>query len=96
MRVVNLRKEPYDIYIGRGSIFGNPYRISKYRTRQIVIDWYREWFYSQLKDPFFKAEVEKLRGVEILGCYCKPLACHGDIIVEYLENTSHQEKKGGK
>ena len=87
MKVVNLRKDKYDAYIVRGSIFGNPYRISKYRTRQMVIDWYRGWFYINLKDPFFRAEVEKLRG-QTLCCYCKPLPCHGDIIVEFLENTS--------
>jgi len=86
MRVVNLRKEKYDVYIGRGSMFGNPYPLTHSNTRQIVIDLYREWFYNQLKYPDFKAEVEKLRGVDTLGCYCKPKPCHGDIIVEYLEN----------
>jgi len=86
MKVVNLRKEKCDVYIGRGSIFGNPYRISKNRTREMVIDWYKEWFYNKLKDPFFRREVEKLRG-QTLGCYCKPLPCHGDIIVEFLENN---------
>ena len=87
MRVVNLRKEKYDVYIGRGSMFGNPFRITKNHTRQIVIDLYREWFYNQLKDPEFKEAVGKLREVDTLGCYCKPEACHGDIIIEYLENT---------
>ncbi|MFC1941907.1 DUF4326 domain-containing protein, partial [Chloroflexota bacterium] len=83
---VNLRKEKYDAYIGRGSMFGNPYPITKDHDRQTVIELYRQWFYNQLKDPMFKAEVEKLRDCESLGCYCKPLPCHGDIIVEYLEN----------
>jgi len=87
MKVVNLRKEKYDVFIGRGSIFGNPYRITKLHTRGMVMFFYREWFYNQLKDPIFKAEVEKLRDVDTLGCYCKPLPCHGDIILEYLENT---------
>ena len=27
---------------------------------------------------------EKLKG-KVLGCYCKPEACHGDIIVDFLE-----------
>ena len=85
MKVVNLRKEKYDIYIGRGSLFGNPFPINKENNRQKVIEDYREWFYNNLKDPIFRAEVEKLRG-QTLGCYCKPLACHGDIIVEFLEN----------
>lgn len=90
MRVVNIHKEECDVYIGRGSLFGNPYRISKCRTRQMVIDWYREWFYHELKNPLFNAEVEKLRSATTLGCYCKPQACHGDVIIEYLENTKSQ------
>jgi len=96
-KVVNLKKEPYDIYIGRPSIFGNPMRVgerihqkSEPITREEAIAWYRQYFYSKLKQvPEFKLEVEKLRG-KVLGCYCKPLPCHGDIIVEYLE----REKAG--
>ena len=83
LKVVNKRKEQDDVYIGRGSMFGNPYPITTERDRETVIELYRQWFYNQLKDPNFKAEVEKLRDKK-LGCYCKPAACHGDIIVEYL------------
>ena len=86
MKVVNLRKDKYDVYIGLGSSFGNPCQISRRHNREQALEWYRQWFYNQLKDHFFYREVEKLRG-KILGCYCKPLACHGDIIVEFLENT---------
>uniref|UniRef100_A0A6M3LIG7 DUF4326 domain-containing protein n=1 Tax=viral metagenome TaxID=1070528 RepID=A0A6M3LIG7_9ZZZZ len=93
MKVINLHKEKYDVYIGRGSMFGNPYPLTHSNTRKIVIDLYREWFYNQLKYPEFKAAVEKLRDVDTLGCYCKPLPCHGDIIVEYLENTSPEVKE---
>ena len=31
-----------------------------------------------------RPSLEPLRG-KVLGCYCKPLACHGDVIVELLE-----------
>ena len=93
-RVVNIRKEKYDVYIGRGrgSVFGNPMRIGakidgrpEPVTREEAIIWYREYFYVRLKlQPEFKEAVEALRG-KTLGCFCKPLPCHGDIIVEYLE-----------
>ena len=86
-QVVNLRKEYFDIYIGRPSIFGNPKKVDKLRplSRDEAIAWYRKYFYKKIKtDPKFKFAVERLRG-KILGCYCKPLPCHGDIIVEYLE-----------
>ena len=91
-RVVNKHKEPYDVYIGRPCIFGNPMRIgekihqkSEPVTREDAIAWYKQYFYARLKtDSEFKQAVESLKG-KVLGCYCKPLPCHGDIIVEYLE-----------
>lgn len=86
-RVVNLKKDPYDVYIGRGSPFGNPYRIGPDGNRADVIEKYRTYFEKKIKtNAVFKRQVEGLRG-KILGCFCKPLACHGDIIVEYLEET---------
>ncbi|CAG1022170.1 hypothetical protein DOJK_01483 [Patescibacteria group bacterium] len=32
-----------------------------------------------------KDQLLKLRG-KILGCHCKPLACHGDILANYLNS----------
>ena len=94
--VVNLMNEEYDIYIGRSnprkglrkSILHNPYKIDRNSgiSRKMSIEMYRKYFYEKIKeDPAFKAEVERCRGKR-LGCWCKPLLCHGDVIVEYLEN----------
>lgn len=86
--VVNVKayKHPQHVrYIGRGSIFGNPFKIGEDGTREEVIEKYRVWFYDRLSwDAYFKHRVESLRGC-ILGCFCKPQACHGDIIKEYLD-----------
>lgn len=55
--------------------------------REKAIALYREYFLKRLRvDPEFAVRVEELRGKR-LGCFCKPKACHGDIIVEYLEST---------
>jgi hypothetical protein len=35
-------------------------------------------------DPEYKQRILDLKG-KYLGCFCKPLACHGDVIVEWLE-----------
>ena len=85
--VVNLRKEPYDIYIGRGSPWGNPYSHLSYgkakfetRTRDEAIDKYKEWILTQ---PELLSRLEELRGKR-LGCYCSPLRCHGHVLVELL------------
>jgi hypothetical protein len=84
-RVVNVRHEPCDVYIGRPSIFGNPFTTGSHRSREGAIDMYRSHFYQKIRmDVDFKKAIQSLKG-KTLGCYCKPLACHGDIFVEYLE-----------
>jgi hypothetical protein len=81
--VVNKNKEPYDIYCGRGSIWGNPYVIGKDGNRAEVIERYKEWFSFLIRDPLIKNELFNLRN-KTLGCFCKPLSCHCDIIADYL------------
>ncbi len=81
LRVVNVRKEPCDIYIGRGSIWGNPYHIGKDGTREEVIEKYRNYI---LSNNFLMSRLSDLRGKK-LGCYCKPKLCHGDILVQLVE-----------
>lgn len=81
-KIVNLKIEPCDIYIGRPSKWGNPFFIGKDGTRDEVIEKYKEWVHKQdylMKDLLF------LQGKK-LGCWCKPLACHGDILLELLVN----------
>ena len=84
-RVVHCKRERYDVMIDRTTMFGNPFPLSKY-SREESIEKYREWFLLRTNvDAFFNEAVQNLKG-KILGCWCKPLACHGDVIVEYLEN----------
>lgn len=82
-RVVNRHREPFDVYIGRGSKWGNPFVIGVDGTRREVIERYRRWIVRQ---PQFD-DLEELRG-KVLGCFCKPLPCHGDVLVEFLRNES--------
>jgi hypothetical protein len=83
--VVNKRRDSFDVYIGRGSEFGNPYQIGPNGTRDEVIEGYRSHFREKLRaDPGFHDRVMALKGKR-LGCFCKPLACHGDVIKEYIE-----------
>ena len=93
--VVNIRRERFDVYIGRGSPFGNPMRVGEMIdskpepvTRDEAIAWYRQYFHEKLKvNPGFKELVLDLRGKR-LGCFCKPFPCHGDVIVEYLDKEA--------
>lgn len=91
MRVLNKKTDaipPGAVYIGRPSIFGNPYRIGKSMTRETVIGLYRNYFKMRLRtDPDFKKAVDSLKGKDLV-CWCAPLSCHGDVIVEYLRNQN--------
>ena len=84
MTVVNLYKSNYDVYIGRPTLFGNPYIVGKHGERGQCVEFFKEYFYARLaSDAEFREAVDSLRG-KVLGCYCKPQACHGDVIEEYL------------
>lgn len=79
MKVVHCKKENYDVYVGRPSSFGNPFVIEIDGTREEVIQKYREWLMSQ-PELIEKVKLE-LKG-KILGCWCAPLACHADVLLE--------------
>jgi hypothetical protein len=81
--VVNQSKSLYDVYIGRGSIFGNPYEIGIDGTRAEVLERYKKWFDFMIRDAIFLRELDQLEG-KVLGCFCKPELCHGDIIAGFL------------
>ena len=83
-QVVNKYRDSYDVYIGRGSKWGNPFRIGIDGTREDVIKQYRDWIQTQ---PHLLNSLEELRG-KTLGCFCSPQACHGDILVELLNNDN--------
>jgi hypothetical protein len=83
------RDEAYDVYIGRGTPWGNPFPIGIGESgddRDAVIEKYSEYFEREiLSDPKKRKALTSLRGYK-LGCHCKPLKCHGDIIANYLNS----------
>lgn len=76
--VVNSRTDDYDIYIGRGSKWGNPFvmRDKSDNERERVCDAYEAWFMNQ---PDLVNSLHELKGKR-LGCFCKPKRCHGDFL----------------
>ena len=94
-QVVNLKTDPYQVYIGRGSEWGNPFRIGVDGDRQEVIEMYEYYIRSH---PEKMKRLHTLQG-KVLGCYCKPEDCHGDILIklmhemlmeQYLQSTPNQ------
>jgi hypothetical protein len=81
-RVVNIRREECDVYIGRGSRWGNPYRIGRDGNREDVIRMYTVYLRQK---PELLRSLRRLRGKR-LGCFCAPLECHGDVLAAYAES----------
>lgn len=84
--VVNLRTNSHTLYIGRGSKWGNPFVIGKDGDRATVIAKYRKYLWSR-KDLL--DALPELEG-HTLGCYCKPSACHGDVLIKALRWYNQQ------
>ena len=82
-RIVNLRKEKYDVYIARPSKWGNPFKIGRDGDRNQVIELYRNWV---VKQRDLMSSLNELKG-KCLGCFCKPKRCHGDILVRMLKDV---------
>lgn len=79
--VVNKYKEPYEVYIGRGSKWGNPFVIGKDGNRDDVCDKYEAYL---LSNQTLLDALPELKGKK-LGCFCKPQRCHGDILAKLAD-----------
>lgn len=66
-------------YIGRPSIFGNPFWLKSEAQRDHVVDSYEAWARNQ---PKILEAIKALPEDAVLGCYCAPKRCHGDVIVK--------------
>jgi hypothetical protein len=75
-RVVHCKREPFDVYVGRPTQWGNPFTIGQDGTREDVIQKHAEWIRTQ---PQLMARLGELRG-KVLGCWCAPRACHADTL----------------
>ena len=80
------------IYIGRNLSFyvkgaikskwANPFSVKKY-GRDECLKKYREYI---LNDSKLMNELQELQN-KILGCWCYPELCHGNILIKLLNNT---------
>jgi len=85
---VHCKKEPFDVYIGRPSKWGNPFSHKPHGTlaafivfsREEAVEAYRAWIVQQ---PALMTALPELQG-KTLGCWCKPQSCHGDVLAELV------------
>jgi len=98
--VVHCKRENYDVYIGRASgergKWGNPYSHKegtsaefKTNTRKEAIEAYRDYILNG-KGKHLLNDLGELEG-KILGCWCFPKPCHGNILIEII-NERKQTK----
>jgi hypothetical protein len=83
--VVHCKRSKHDVYIGRPSPWGNPFKLAREEDRAEVLAQYEAWL---LEQPELVARAQReLRG-KVLGCYCAPKACHGDVLARIANEES--------
>jgi hypothetical protein len=98
MKLVNVRKDKCTHYIGRRSSYlgtephgefanlGNMYNISATMDRATVVAAFERLV---RKTPDMLKRIEHLPADAVLGCWCAPLACHGDVIIKIWKELHH-------
>jgi hypothetical protein len=83
--VVHFRRAKYDVYVGRPGPYGNPFTHKRGTAADIIVPKsevlprFREWVLAQ---PEYVERVRRELAGKVLGCWCAPKACHGDILAE--------------
>jgi hypothetical protein len=75
---INNTRFPYE-----SSIWANPFKITKEMSREECIEKYEQYIRKKIIDEDLQEELLKLKGKN-LGCWCKPEACHGDILLKLI------------
>ena len=78
------------IYIGRPTIWGNPFIIGKDGNRATVIVLFREWVLKPEQTELRAKARIVLRGQDV-SCFCAPQPCHGDIWLWVAASDSDEE-----
>ena len=95
-----------------GNVLGNPFTHNgkhsslaklSFKTREQAIEAYERYFDVMYgKDEIFTREIDKIYaaykgGHDVyLGCFCKPLPCHADVIAKKLQKRLILEGKPKK
>jgi hypothetical protein len=97
-KVINLTDRPqpaFDVYIGRRQWYGKEvFETSPWANPFSVKQWGREEAIKRYEEklrgkPKLLARLPELEG-KILACWCKPKACHGDVLLRLIEERSGQ------
>ena len=81
---------PYDVYIGRGGKWGNPFPEKQYGRYGCIVEYEK-----YLKKSPLINDLAELKG-KTLGCYCAPKACHGHVLADLVNKELRTDKAAGK
>ena len=76
MTFINKKRYPKE-----DSIWANPFKTGRDGTREQVLEKYRDYIIKKVERN--ELDLNQLQG-KVLGCWCKPNKCHGDILNELL------------
>lgn len=85
------RWEEGDVDISRKGEFGNRFVIGKDGDREKVVMLFELWCLEKgERDREWREKVKALYGKRLV-CWCKPLSCHGDVLLELAETWSLED-----
>jgi hypothetical protein len=102
-RVVHVREAKFDVYIGRGqgSYWGNPFSHKPFSSADVRVDTreeavarFKAWLDGEYPEVapgraiVIRDNLYKLHG-KVLGCWCAPESCHGDVLAQLAENPPY-------
>lgn len=73
------KRNPDYVYIGRPSMWGNPYALNRF-SREVAIKMFEDNITEDLR--FLSSTLKD----KTLVCYCKPQACHGDVLARLADS----------
>lgn len=91
-------RDPRYIYIGRPTLYGNHFTHHRMLKDLIIVpsqedaviafrEWLYGWKYTHLEQTRRIKILQNLKELEgkLLGCYCEPGPCHGNVYIDMLE-----------
>jgi len=84
------------VYVGRPSIFGNPFKVDSWSTPMWALTQYRRWLGGHkatggggLRRLAVFSHLPELRGKD-LACWCaEGQPCHADVLLEIANSQEH-------
>jgi len=89
-RVLNKRIDTIPkgaVYVGRPSKWGNPFKIGSFHNGKKItfnedaVRLHKEWLLYSSEGQILVGEISELKGKDLV-CWCAPLPCHADVLLE--------------